>query len=85
MQFPLAPAESVKHMPEEARALRPDIPWTKIAGIRNRLVHRYFTVRHSAIVNICANHLIPLRDALREIAELTGAPVKQDMLDGDDD
>ncbi len=31
-------------MPEDIRRLAPDIPWSKIIGMRNILVHGYFEI-----------------------------------------
>ncbi len=31
-------------MPEDVRALAPEIPWHKIVGMRNVLVHGYFDI-----------------------------------------
>ena len=60
--------EAVKQIPDDLRDLQPQIPWTKIAGIRNLLVHHYFHVDSEIVTDICRNHLLPLRDALRAIA-----------------
>jgi uncharacterized protein with HEPN domain len=34
--------EAVRWLPEEVKATRQQIPWTQIAGLRNRIVHDYF-------------------------------------------
>jgi uncharacterized protein with HEPN domain len=60
--------EAVKQIPEELRQMQPQIPWSKIAGIRNRLVHHYFVVDTEVISDICRNHLHPLLAALKVIA-----------------
>ena len=36
--------EIAKRVPEETRALAPDIPWRAIAGFRDVLIHDYFNV-----------------------------------------
>jgi uncharacterized protein with HEPN domain len=36
--------EAVRGLPEEIRNLAPDIPWRKIIGMRNILVHSYFAI-----------------------------------------
>jgi len=36
--------EAVKQIPDNLRMLHPEIPWKKIAGIRNLLVHHYFRI-----------------------------------------
>jgi uncharacterized protein with HEPN domain len=36
--------EAARALPEEVRALAPDIEWTKIIGMRNVLVHGFFDI-----------------------------------------
>jgi len=36
--------EAARSLPEDVRALAPDIPWPKIIGMRNVLVHGYFDI-----------------------------------------
>ena len=36
--------EAARHVPDEVREMAPDIPWNKIIGMRNILVHGYFTI-----------------------------------------
>jgi uncharacterized protein with HEPN domain len=36
--------EAVRSIPDEIRALAPEIPWQQIAGMRNVLVHGYFEI-----------------------------------------
>ena len=36
--------EALSHMPSEARAAHPGIPWSDIIGLRNILAHGYFGV-----------------------------------------
>lgn len=36
--------EAANHIPPEIQTLYPDIPWHKMRGIRNILVHEYFGV-----------------------------------------
>ena len=36
--------EAARALPDEVRALAPDIPWPKIIGMRNVLVHGYFEI-----------------------------------------
>ncbi len=36
--------EAAKALPEDVRALAPDVPWHKIIGMRNILVHGYFEI-----------------------------------------
>lgn len=36
--------ETVKRLSEELRYEHPDIPWKKVAGMRDKLIHQYDTV-----------------------------------------
>ena len=36
--------EATKNIPEQIRKKYPDVPWKKMAGMRDRLVHEYFGV-----------------------------------------
>ena len=37
--------EAVKNLSSELRVQHPDVPWTRIAGMRDVLIHEYFGVR----------------------------------------
>ena len=36
--------EAVKNIPDEFRDQHPNIPWKKIAGMRDMLIHQYFGI-----------------------------------------
>jgi uncharacterized protein with HEPN domain len=50
--------ESVKHVSADVLATEAAIPWAEIAGLRDRLAHRYFDTSH-AIVRATVDHDVP--------------------------
>ena len=36
--------EAAKHIPSDIRSMAPEIPWQKVVGFRNILIHEYFNV-----------------------------------------
>ena len=37
--------EAIKSIPKDVREVYPQIPWKKMAGMRNKVIHEYFGVR----------------------------------------
>lgn len=64
--------EAVKNLSSEFKAKHKDIPWKKIAGMRDRLIHFYFGV-NLEIVWIVATKEVPfLKQKIREIIKQSG-------------
>lgn len=61
--------EASKNIPEEIQNKFLDIPWQKIKGIRNRIVHEYFSVDITIIWFIVQNELSSLKSALQKHLE----------------
>lgn len=58
--------EASKNIPEEIQNRFLDIPWQKIKGIRNRIVHEYFSVDITIIWFIVQNELSSLKSSLQK-------------------
>jgi uncharacterized protein with HEPN domain len=54
--------EAVKRVSPDVLAAEPDIPWEDIAGMRDRLTHRYFDTSH-AIVQATVDRDLPILEA----------------------
>ncbi|MFQ5849645.1 MAG: DUF86 domain-containing protein [Candidatus Binatia bacterium] len=61
--------EAIKNLPEQVRKERPDVNWRGFAGIRDRLIHGYFTVDLSRIWETVRKDLPGLLEATRELLE----------------
>lgn len=56
--------EAVRALPEETTRAMPDIPWASIAGLRNIVIHEYFRVDYTVIIDIVDNYLTDLARAI---------------------
>ncbi|HTZ09543.1 MAG TPA: HepT-like ribonuclease domain-containing protein [Acidimicrobiales bacterium] len=54
--------EAVKRISPDVLAAEPEIPWEDVAGMRDRLAHRYFDTSH-AIVQATVDHDLPKLEA----------------------
>ena len=61
--------ESVSKLPEATIQQQPSIPWNKIVGLRNFLVHDYASVSFKRIWQTIQQDLPPLKKAIQEILE----------------
>ena len=43
--------EAVKNIPDSVKEIYPDIPWKRIAGMRDRLIHAYFGIDYNIVWN----------------------------------
>jgi uncharacterized protein with HEPN domain len=63
--------EAAKHLPAEARALMPDIDWSKAAGFRDVIAHGYFGLDLHVIWDVVQNKISSINQsaeqALREL------------------
>jgi uncharacterized protein with HEPN domain len=59
--------EAASRVSPDARAARPEIPWTDIIGMRNRLIHAYFEIDFDRVSDTVSTDLPPLIFALESI------------------
>lgn len=61
--------EAAGHVPPEIRERHPEIPWTRIRGLRNIVAHGYFDLNLTTVWATARDDLPPLIPLLREILE----------------
>ena len=61
--------EAVKNIPDEVLNRYPQIPWKKIAGMRDNLVHGYFGVDHEILWETIKKRIPELKPLIHEVLE----------------
>jgi uncharacterized protein with HEPN domain len=59
--------EGTRHLPEEIRSLKPEIPWQKIVDTRNFITHEYFGISINEVWTIVKEDLPPLKIAIEDL------------------
>lgn len=49
--------EAVRSLSPQLTQQYPDIPWSQIVGLRNRVVHEYFDIDLDVVIDIVSNDL----------------------------
>ena len=58
--------EAASNISESTRRLMPDMPWSAIVGMRNRLVHAYFAISLDIVWQTVESDLPPLISLLED-------------------
>lgn len=59
--------EAVTQLPEDIKNNHPQIPWSLIKGMRNRLIHEYFGTDLPIVWNVIKNDLPAIKEDLKLI------------------
>jgi uncharacterized protein with HEPN domain len=65
--------EAANRIPREEQAQHPQIPWTQVISMRNRLIHGYDSVDFDILWQIVSQDLPPLIAALESIVPSTSS------------
>jgi uncharacterized protein with HEPN domain len=59
--------EAADQVTAETRAQLPDLPWSSIIGMRNRLVHAYFDINRDILWTTVTGAAPPLAERLKKV------------------
>jgi len=61
--------EAARAMPEHVRSMTTDIPWAKIIGMRNIVVHSYFEIDTEIVWRAATQDLPVLKSGVQKLLE----------------
>lgn len=61
--------EETKHIPHKIRKKYPEIPWKKITGMRDRLIHAYFGIDYKLVWDTVKIEIPEIKLKLQQILE----------------
>jgi uncharacterized protein with HEPN domain len=61
--------EAATRIPDDFRTVHAEIPWRRVIGLRNRVIHEYFGADLEIVWSVVTNDLPPLRSGVRQIIE----------------
>lgn len=61
--------EAAKNMPEEILEQYPNIPWSNMVSMRNKVIHEYFGVDMDILWKTVKEDLAPLKEQIEEIVK----------------
>ena len=59
--------EAARKVPDDLRIKAPHVPWKKMTGMRNKLIHEYFGVDLDIVWTVIKEELPPLSSPLKKL------------------
>jgi uncharacterized protein with HEPN domain len=66
--------EAAKGLPDDVRAMMPDIEWSKATGLRNIVAHAYFGINNEILWDVVQNKVPPMKAAVDSFMEKRRKP-----------
>jgi uncharacterized protein with HEPN domain len=63
--------EASKKIPDDVKTRYPRIPWKRMAGMRDKLIHEYFGVDLEIVWNAAKKELPPVKSSIEELVRET--------------
>lgn len=64
--------EAVKHLSDTAQRSRPEVPWRRLAGMRDVLIHQYFGVKLDIVWDVIEKEVPKLLDVVDQMLQNLG-------------
>lgn len=61
--------EAAKNIPEDIRIQYPDIPWKRISGMRDKLIHGYFGVDYEMVWSVAKERIPEIKPFIEQLIE----------------
>lgn len=61
--------EAVKQIPDEIRNRYPEIPWKRVAGLRDKLIHDYWGTDMPIVMFVVRENLPKLQETVKKILQ----------------
>lgn len=59
--------EASKNIPEQIRQDNPQIEWRKMAGMRDMMIHGYFSINYRIVWDVVQNKIPTLRQQIKKL------------------
>ena len=61
--------EAASRIPEDFKTIHPQIPWRRVVGLRNRVLHEYFGVDLEIVWSVVTQDLPPMKSGVKQIVD----------------
>jgi uncharacterized protein with HEPN domain len=61
--------EAVKHLPDSIREVNPHVPWRRIAGMRDKVIHDYIGLDIDLVWTVATTMMSKLKDDVQAILD----------------